>query len=176
MRMTRLRRKRPVAGSGFCSTIGMKVSISMICAASSMTRLSYWKPSATRSRRLIAACVHVMAITLACFESRKLPRSYDERSSSKARHSSSSWKMCLMCTKQLAATCWSSAASRRRRSGGEEVGEGEVVGHGVLVARRDERCHLGLEDLPPREDGGEVEVLRRLAGVAHVGRHVERRG
>ena len=36
---------------------------SMICAASSMMRLSYWKASAIRSLRLMAACVHVIATT-----------------------------------------------------------------------------------------------------------------
>ena len=44
--------------------------------ASSIARASYWKPSPIKSRRLMAACVHVIAMTLACFVRRKLPRSY----------------------------------------------------------------------------------------------------
>ena len=63
IRTMRLSRERFVAASSFCSTIGMKVSTSMICAASSITSVSYWKPRESISRRLMAACVHVIAIT-----------------------------------------------------------------------------------------------------------------
>ena len=63
MRTTRLRRERAVAASGSWRTIGIKVSISMICAASSIIRLSYWNERRMRSCRLMAACVHVIAIT-----------------------------------------------------------------------------------------------------------------
>ena len=44
-----------------CSSIGMNVSISRICAASSISRLSYLKASSMNSRRFKAACVQVMA-------------------------------------------------------------------------------------------------------------------
>ena len=68
MSTTRLSRLRP--SMGFCSIIGMNVSISSTCADSSMTRLSYLNPSLRKSLRLSAACVHVIATTFACLVSR----------------------------------------------------------------------------------------------------------
>jgi hypothetical protein len=43
----------------------MKVSISSICADSSMRMLSYLKPRLTSSPRFSAACVHVIAMICA---------------------------------------------------------------------------------------------------------------
>ena len=74
---------------GFCRRSGMKVSISNIWAASSIRMLSYLKPASTRSFRLRAACVHVIAIIFASLTHKYLVLSSPDLSNSNALNSSS---------------------------------------------------------------------------------------
>ncbi len=58
---------------GVCRRRGMNVSISSICADSSMRMLSYLKPRLTSSPRFSAACVHVIAMICATTASVGIP-------------------------------------------------------------------------------------------------------
>ena len=72
MSMTRFRRGTPPLPSppvAACSSMGTSVSASVTCAASSITSVSYVKPSASSALRARLACVHVMATSRACLVS-----------------------------------------------------------------------------------------------------------
>ena len=70
----------------------MNVSTSSTCALSSITSVSYCRRCAMKEWRLMAACVHVIAMIRAWCVMRYADRSRYERSSSKGRHSSTSSK------------------------------------------------------------------------------------
>ena len=154
----------------------------MICAASSMTRLSYWNARLTKSLRLMAACVHVIATTCG----RESPTSAERAAESRPpRHRH---RLCVLGEQVVSAVVRgaeqlegaallelleeghhvppraarrvevrrAAGGGRKQRRGrvGEEVGEGEVALDGPLLVARAPR--LRLERLPPRRD-------RRLA-------------